>query len=122
MIKSFFVATMLALGSIASTAASAADAPAAAPSVRVFIHHEVADYAAWRKVYDAFHATQKKMGVTKEAVYQTVGNPNDVIITHDFPSAEQAKAFLASDELKNAMQKAGVKGPPQVWVTTKTAK
>src|SRR5262249_37713022 len=52
--------------------------------VRVYIHHEVADYSAWRKVYDAFAGTQRKLGVTRKAVYQSIENPNDVTVTHDF--------------------------------------
>ena len=28
----------------------------------MYIHHEVTDYAAWRKVYDAFDATRKELG------------------------------------------------------------
>ena len=37
-------------------------------------------------------------------------------------NAEKAKAFAASVELKAAMEKAGVKGAPQIWLTTKAAK
>jgi quinol monooxygenase YgiN len=90
--------------------------------VRLFVHHEVTDYAAWRKSYDAFQPTVRKMGATAQAVYQATDNPNDVIVTHDFASAEKAKALLASAELKAAMQSAGVKGQPQVWITTRAVK
>jgi hypothetical protein len=37
----------------------------------------------------------------------------------DFRNVEQAKAFAASAELKATMEKAGVKGAPQIWITTK---
>jgi hypothetical protein len=30
--------------------------------VRMYIRHEVGDYATWRKTYDAFDATRKKLG------------------------------------------------------------
>jgi quinol monooxygenase YgiN len=90
--------------------------------VRMFVRHEVADYATWHKSYDAFAATQKKLGVTAQAVYQSTDNPNDVTATHDFASVEKAKAFAASPELKSAMEGAGVKGAPQIWFTTRAAK
>jgi len=90
--------------------------------VRMFVRHEVADYAAWRKSYDAFGSTQKKLGVSAQAVYQSTDNPNDVTATHDFASVEKAKAFAASAELKSAMEGAGVKGAPQIWFTTRAAK
>ena len=75
-------------------------APALAADVHMFVRHEVADYATWKKSYDAFHATQKKKGVVAQAVYQSVDNPNDVTVTHVFHSLDQAKAFAASPELK----------------------
>ncbi len=90
--------------------------------VRMFVRHEVADYAGWRKSYDAFGVTQKKFGVTAQAVFQSSDNPNDVTATHDFASVDKAKAFAASPELKSAMQGAGVKGAPQVWFTTRATK
>lgn len=49
---------------------------------------------------------------------QSVDNPNDVTVTHDFKTADKAKAFASSAELKAAMEKAGVKGTPQIWITT----
>jgi hypothetical protein len=90
--------------------------------VRMFVRHDVADYTAWRKSYDAFGATQKKLGVTAQAVYQSTDNPNDVTATHDFASVEKARAFAASPELKWAMEDAGVKGVPQIWFTTRASK
>ncbi len=89
--------------------------PADAAGVRMYVRHDVADYAAWRKVYDAFDATRRKMGVTAQAVYQSVDNPNDVTGAHDFKSLAEAKSFAASAELKAAMINAGVKGAPQIW-------
>ena len=96
--------------------------PAEAAGMRMFVRHEVSDYTAWRKGYDAFDATRRKLGVTGQAVYQSADNPNDVTVTHDFKSADRAKAFMSSAELKTAMEKAGVKGTPQIWITTSAGK
>lgn len=114
--RSLFLATVMALSIFAAAR------PAAAEEVRMYVHHEVNDYKAWRKVYDDFDKTRRKMGVTGQKVYQTIDNPNDVTVTHDFDSAEKAKAFVASTDLKTTMAKAGVKGTPQIWLTTKAAK
>ncbi|MFO1039563.1 MAG: hypothetical protein U1E45_22180 [Geminicoccaceae bacterium] len=84
--------------------------------VRLFVRHTVGDYAAWRKVYDAFDATRRPMGVTAQAVYRSVENGNDVTITHDFAARAQAEAFLGSSELRSAMANAGVQGAPTVWI------
>ena len=100
--RSLLLVSVLALGLVAAAR------PAAAGDVRMYVHHEVNDYAAWRKVYNDFDPTRRKMGVTAQAVYRSIDNPNDVTVTHDFRSAEKAKAFAASAELKAAMEKAGL--------------
>ena len=114
--RSLLLISVLALGVVALAR------PAAAEDVRMYVHHEVNDYPAWRKVYNDFEPTRRKLGVIAQAVYRSIDNPNDVTVTHDFGSAEKAKAFAASAELKEAMEKAGVKGAPQIWLTTKAAK
>jgi quinol monooxygenase YgiN len=113
--KSVLAASLLALGVLSAAT------PALAMDVRMFVRHEVADYATWRKAYDGFRATQTKMGVVAQAVYQSTDDPNDVTVIHDFHSLEKAKAFAASPELKAAMEKAGVKAA-QIWYTTKRTK
>jgi hypothetical protein len=36
-------------------------------TVRMYVRHHVTDFAAWRKVYDAFDAKRREMGVTGQA-------------------------------------------------------
>lgn len=112
---------LLIAGLIATAMMSAAGAARAA-DVRLFVRHEVADYGVWRKAFDAYAPTQKKQGVINKAVYQSTDDPNDVTVVHDFHSLEEAKAFAASAELKATMEKAGVKGAPQIWYTTRSVK
>jgi hypothetical protein len=85
----------------------------------MFVRHKVSDYTAWRKGYDAFAPVQKAHSVQAAAVYQAADNPNDVTVTHDFPTLAAAQAFANSDELKKAMQGAGVVGAPTIWFTKK---
>ncbi len=114
--RSLFLVGILLLGFAASVR------PADAADVRMYIRHEVADYAVWRKAYNAFDATRRKLGVIGQAVYQSVDNANDVTVTHDFKTADKAKAFASSPDLKTTMEKAGVKGTPQIWFTTSAAR
>jgi hypothetical protein len=85
--------------------------------VTMFIRHKVADYSSWRRAYDDFGPMQKRLGVVQQAVYQAIDDPRDVTITHEFGSPESAQAFAKSDELHEAMGKAGVVGAPTVWFT-----
>ncbi len=115
-VKNAMIAGLMAIAAIAASGTALAD------GARLFAHHEVTDYGVWRKVFDAFAPTQKKLGVIGTSVYRSADNANDVTVIHDFKSVQKAKAFAASPELKAAMDKAGVKGAPQVWIATKSAK
>ena len=83
----------------------------------MFVRHTVANYKAWRKAYDDFAPVQKAKGVTAQAVYQAVDNPNAITVTHDFAMVDAAQAFANSEDLKSAMQNAGVVGAPTIWFT-----
>ena len=85
----------------------------------MFVRHTISDYKVWRKAYDDFAPVQKAKGVTAKAVYQAADNPNDITVVHDFGSVEAAQAFAKSDELKKAMQGAGVVGTPTIWFTNR---
>jgi hypothetical protein len=84
--------------------------------VRMFVRHEVADYDAWRAVYDGFD--RSALGVTGQAVYRSLDDPNDVTVTHDFESEEAARSFASAGELESAMRRAGVTSTPTIWFTT----
>jgi len=68
--------------------------------VRLFVRHNVNDYAAWRKGYDAFEPARIKLGAQGHAVYREVDDGNDVTVWHDFNSLEAAKAF-ANDRTRH---------------------
>jgi hypothetical protein len=87
---------------------------------RLFVRHRVADYAAWRKVYDEFDDQRGPMGVTGHAVFRAVDDENDVTVWHDFDTPDAAQAFVSSHDLREAMQRAGVQGQPDVWIVEPT--
>lgn len=84
--------------------------------VRMFVRHNVRDYRVWRKAYDAFRKERSAMGVKGHSVYRSVAKPNDITVSHDFPSAAKAKAFVKSSRLKQVMKRAGVRGTPAIWI------
>ena len=88
--------------------------------VRLFARINVADYEAWRGVYDEFYEERVTMGVLGAAAFQLLDDPNDVTIWHDFETAEVATAFVSSDALRNVMQRAGVQGEPEFWFTAES--
>lgn len=85
----------------------------------LFVRHRVADFGTWKQAYDAFDEERRGMGVIGDGVYQADGDPNAVTAYHHFESMEAAKAFGASERLKEVMEGAGVEGEPDVWFVTK---
>jgi len=85
--------------------------------VRLFVRHDVADYAAWRKGYDGATELRRSGGVTNDGVFVSLEDANNVTVFNDFESAEAAQAFVGSPELKAAMQELGVVGAPTIWMT-----
>jgi quinol monooxygenase YgiN len=83
--------------------------------VRMFARHQVADYDAWRNVYDAFD--REALGVRAHAVYRSVEDPNDITIWHDFDDRAAAESFMGSEDLREAMSRAGVMSAPNLWLT-----
>jgi len=85
-------------------------------AVTAMVQHRVADYGKWRKAYDGFADVQKAGGVTRQSVYRTKDDPSNVLVMHGFATAADAEAFLASTELRDAMQQAGVEGKPRIEI------
>ncbi len=80
----------------------------------------VEDYATFRKAFDSREEMRKSAGALSSTVYQSVDDPNEVIVSVEFPTADAAKAFQGSQELREAMQRAGVQGPPRILIVNAT--
>jgi hypothetical protein len=82
--------------------------------INVLIHHEVADYMAWKAVFDSALDWRHKHGERSCRIFRSAGNVNDLTLLFEWESLEKARAFIASEELKTKMAGAGVKGLPRV--------
>ena len=86
--------------------------------VRLFARHPVADFEQWFLGYNTNAALRHEGGVRADGVYQTIGDPNDVTVWHDFDTVEAAEDFVNNPKLKAVMDEIGVSGPPTIWITT----
>lgn len=83
--------------------------------IYLFIRHTVADYARWKEGFDNHAAARQAGGVTDKAyVLRNVDDPNEITVILGWSDLAKARAFTQSVSLKEAMQKAGVTGPPEV--------
>ncbi len=114
-----FVSVIAVAGSFSVGAAVAPKEPALGPVLAV-VSHPVADYAAWRAVYDEGQSARDAMGVTGAEVFVDPANPSMVVVIHRFPSVEAANEFLQHPALKDAMTRAGVTAPPTIILASTT--
>jgi hypothetical protein len=87
-------------------------------SATLAIRHHVRDYAAWRKVYDEVEPLRAQHGCMAQRVMRLPEDGNELFITHDFPSAEQAGSFAHDSAVREAMGRAGVEGAPRIEIFT----
>lgn len=80
----------------------------------LLVRHTVADYDTWRKVYDEVGPLRDRYGVTAEQVLKETDDGETLLVIHEFADSAQAQAFAGSDELAEAMHRAGVAGPPRI--------
>jgi quinol monooxygenase YgiN len=85
-------------------------------SATLAARHTVADYSAWRVVYDEVEPIRAKHGCTEQTVLRLPTDANDLFITHVFPTVDQAAAFAEDPDFGAAMQRAGVTGPPRIEI------
>ncbi len=80
----------------------------------------VEDYAKFREVFDGGEEMRKSAGALSSSVFQSVDDPNEVIIQVEFSTADAAKEFSNSQGLRDRIQNAGIKEPPRRLVVNKT--
>ena len=81
--------------------------------INLLIHHQVADYTAWKAAFDSALDWRRKNGECGCRIFRNAENVNDLTIFFEWENLEKARAFVASEELKAKMARAGVKGTPR---------
>jgi quinol monooxygenase YgiN len=82
----------------------------------VLIKHPVEDFEKWKAGFDAFHDTRKSGGEKSYQIFRTIDDPNNVVALFEWDDIDNARAFLNSSELKDAMEQAGVSGQPEITI------
>ncbi len=83
--------------------------------MHMLIRHKVSDFAKWKPVYDEHASARQNAGLRELHLLRNTENPYEVILLFSVEDPEKAKAFAASDDLRQAMQKAGVSDKPDVY-------
>ena len=82
----------------------------------LLIRHKVADYAAWKTVFDENERTRRAHGARGGRVLRRAADPDDLVLLIEWDDPDRARLFAASDDLREAMERAGVTDRPDIWV------
>jgi hypothetical protein len=76
--------------------------------------HECKDFAPWKTVFDADAVNRKAAGLTDLVLRRESARPNMIALVFQVSDLSKAKAFVTSEPLRAAMQKAGIIGMPNI--------
>jgi len=82
----------------------------------LIVNHHVADFDAWKVVFDEHATARDAHGCESSEVLQSVADANAVTIVMQYPSAAAAQGFLDDQSLKAAMGRGGVDAPPTISI------
>lgn len=80
------------------------------------IRHRVEDYRKWKEGFDSTAEYKRSHGWNGYRLYAIEGDNNHVLVMEEFETENQAREFLGSDYLREAMGRAGVSDQPDIWV------
>ena len=82
----------------------------------VLIIHEVADYPAWKKVFDGAAGIRKEVGERSYQVLRCEHEPRKIVHFSAWTSSADARAFFESPRLVEIRKQAGVKAPEFIYL------
>jgi quinol monooxygenase YgiN len=82
----------------------------------------VEDQAKWKAVFEEASALRKSFGSLGVHAFSKEDSPNEILILGEYTDKEIAMEMYQSQELRETMQRAGVKGAPEVTYLNEVAK
>jgi len=76
--------------------------------------HKVEDYAKWKSGFDKAVAMRKAGGEKSYQIFHTAEDPNDLVLLFEWDNLDNARKYMQSEELREAMQRGGVVGQPDI--------
>jgi len=90
--------------------------------MHVIIKHKVKDYEAWKAEFDSFADFRKTSGEKSHRILHPGTDRNELTLLFEWDNEQNAETFLASTELKSAMERAGVADEPSITFLNEIAK
>lgn len=74
----------------------------------------VEDFDEWKSAFERFGSFRTDHGQQGYQFFQNVDDPNEVVVLFEWADDEDPRAFFASEEMRERMDEAGVKGRPEM--------
>lgn len=87
----------------------------------LLVHHKIEEYTKWKSAFDDHSGHRAENGSMGGKVFRNADDPNDIFVLLEVSSVENAKKFAQSEDLKEAMQKAGVQGMLAIYFVEEAA-
>ena len=80
----------------------------------LLIRHTVEDYSAWKAVFDEQADLRRANGSQGGRLFRSTES-GEVLVLLEWDDLERARLFVDSDDLQEAMTRAGVTDRPDIW-------
>lgn len=81
----------------------------------LLIRHKVTDFDVWRMAFHEDSGTRSANGSQREVFYRNSIDPDEVWILLEWDDLFRARLFVNSDDLSDALIRAGVTDHPDYW-------
>jgi len=80
----------------------------------IIVWHQVEDFDTWRSKFDEHGPTRAELGSLGGKIYRSSDNSQEVVLVLEWDTEDNARTFIASQDLAAVMAEAGVTGQPMV--------
>ncbi len=82
--------------------------------IHVLVRLTVEDLAKWKPVFEEAASLRKNFGSMGVRAFSKTDNSNEIVILGEYADKDKAMQMFQSQEFREATQRAGVKGAPEV--------
>ena len=84
----------------------------------LLIRHHVKDFAVWQRVFGEEASIRRANGARRERLLRTAAAPNELWLLLEWDDLFRAELYVQSDDLRDALERAGVTDHPDYWYLT----
>lgn len=88
----------------------------------MLVRDSVQDYEAWKSVFDSAGDLRSRNGEQSYQILRQENDSNKLVALFEWDSLDNARKYAASPELKQAMERAGVTGKPEILFLEEAAR